>query len=217
MNRGIAGAVLLALAAAAPAAAQSAAGCSALLTAPAQGGWSEYNVRSSDGRSAIARFAIVGTERRDNRPLVWFENRVANPQGEVQIVSHVLVPGFPYQAAAPMAAVLQGTRGSPIRLNEAALTRARRSLPEVLRNITDACERAAFVAEEDVTVAAGEVRARHYRDAGRGVDIWVSEEVPFGVVKLTNAGNRSSVELRGRGEGARSSLRAAPVDMEASQ
>lgn len=184
--------------------------CSEQVKSPESGAWSEYNVRSPGGTSALTRLAVIGVEQNGDRELVWIETRAANPEGEVQAITQVLVPGFPYAASDLQAAVLEGRTGIPVRLTEPQVVRARQSAPPLVRAVADACESAELVGQEEVEVPAGKVLARHYRNALRGVDIWVSTEVPFGVVKLVNASDRSSMELRDRGRGAKSSLSGPP-------
>jgi len=204
----------LILAAAAMAAIPAALGaqqsCSELVHSPEPGAWSEYNVRSPSGTMALTRLAVIGAEKAGDQELIWVETRAANPEGEVQAITQVLVPGFPYAAGELQAAVLEGRTGVSVRLTEDQIVRARQSAPPLVRAVADACESADLVGQEEVEVPDGKVRARHYRNALRGVDIWVSTEVPFGVVKLVNASDRSSMELRDRGRGATSSLSASP-------
>ena len=188
--------------------------CSSLVRMPAQGAWSEYDVVSPSGTSAITRLAVIGSEKAEGRDMSWVETRAANTAGEVQAITHVLVPSFPYAGNELQAAVLEGTNGVAVRLTEAQVARARQSAPPLVRAVADACDSAELVGQEEVEVPAGKVRARHYRNALRGVDIWVSAEVPFGVVKLTNASDRSSMELRDRGRGAKSSLSGPPATAE---
>jgi hypothetical protein len=202
--------VLAAAMAAIPAALGAQQSCSSLVHSPESGAWSEYDVRSPSGSSTRTRLAVIGAETNGDRELVWVETRAANPEGEVQAITHVLVPGFPYEAGDLQAAVLEGRSGVPVRLTEAQIARARQSAPPLVRAVADACESAELVGQEEVEVPAGKVRARHFRNALRGVDIWVSTDVPFGVVKLANASDRSSMELRDRGGGAKSSLSGPP-------
>ncbi len=203
----LAAAALVAL----PAGLEAQQSCSEHVHLPRTGAWSEYDVRSPNGTAALTRLAVIGTEKSADLELSWVETRAANPEGEVQAITQVLVPAFPYGASDLRAAVLEGTNRIPLRLSDAQVARARQSAPPLVRAVADACEAAELVGQEEVEVPAGKVRARHYRNALRGVDIWVSEDVPFGVVKLTNASDRSSMELRDRGRGAKSSLSGPPA------
>ena len=93
--------------------------CSDQVRMPTQGAWSEYDVQSPSGTTAITRLAVIGSEKAGGRDLAWVETRAANPAGEVQAITHVLVPSFPYAGGDLQAAVLQGTNGVAVRLTEA--------------------------------------------------------------------------------------------------
>jgi hypothetical protein len=180
--------------------------CGGLLTTPAPGAYAEYQLTQKDGGRQQVRFAIVGSEARGGAHNVWFENRVAG-EGKPPVVSQVLVPGFPYDPSAVVAAALQPAAGPPIRLNEQQLSRLRQGLPGLLKAIVDGCRSSTLVGTETVKAGSRSVRATHYRNALRGSDIWVSSEVPFGIVKLTDGTDHSSMQLTATGTGAKSSFR----------
>ncbi|HET7604183.1 MAG TPA: hypothetical protein VFK36_14255 [Gemmatimonadales bacterium] len=180
--------------------------CGGLLTTPASGAYAEYQLtQGANGRQQV-RFAIVGGEDRGGTHNVWFENRVA-ADGKPPVVSQVLVPGFPYAPSAVAAAALQPAAGPPIRLNAQQLSRLRQGLPGLLKAIVDGCRSSTLVGTETLKVGSRSVRATHYRNALRGSDIWVSSEVPFGIVKLTDGTDHSSMQLTATGTGAESSFR----------
>ncbi len=183
--------------------------CGGALTGPAEGGYAEYRMTLGNGRVEQVRFAVVGVDTsRKGRP-VWFENRVQR-QGAPMVVSQVLVPGFPYQASSLLDASLQAGKGRPIHLTASQLGRARRQLPGLLRAIEEVCRSASLVGTETVRVGAGRLEARHYRNALRGSDIWVSSTVPFGIVKMTDGADKSAMELTGMGSDAKSSFSGSP-------
>ncbi|HEX6992240.1 MAG TPA: hypothetical protein VF151_10145, partial [Gemmatimonadales bacterium] len=104
-------------------------------------------------------------------------------------------------------AALQPVSGPPIRLNAQQLARLQRGLPGLLKSIVDGCRSGTLVGTETVKIGDRSIRAEHYRNALRGSDIWVSSEVPFGIVKLTDGTDHSSMELTAMGTGAKSSFR----------
>lgn len=189
-----------------PAAAQL---CEGAVRAPARGGWAEYVVQTPRGQgTTTVRYAIVGGEERGGRPFVRFETRVRGSGGSV--VTQALVPGFPYESAALQEVIVQRGSETPVRWGPALLVRARSAPHSALTQlIVAACTGAALVGEEEVTVPAGAFRARHFRNAEAGSDIWVRDEVPFGIVKLTGSGG-SSLELLDLGGGGRSSVTGTP-------
>jgi len=64
-----------------------------------------------------------------------------------------------------------------------------------------------LVGQESVTVPAA-----HFKDAATGYDVWLSEQVPFGMVKLRIAANEE-ILLSPYGAGATSSITETPIEM----
>lgn len=180
--------------------------CGGAVTAPPVGGYAVYDVTLPSGRVIATRFAVVGAENREGTRNIWFElwaRRDTLPPA----IGQVLVPGFPYDPSAVAAAWLQSfTADEPVELNPRELANTRRSLPPQVRNIVDGCKSASLVGTESVTVPAGTFRAQHYRNALRGSDIWVSSDVPFGIVKMSDAQQRGSMVLTRMGKDGKSSF-----------
>lgn len=184
--------------------------CEGAVRAPARGGWAEYVVQTPRGQgTTTVRYAIVGGEERGERPLVRFETRVRGAGGG-SVATQVLVPGYPYGSPAIREVIVQRGSETPVRWGPALLVRAR-SAPQSALNqlIIAACTGATLVGEEEVTVPAGAFRTRHFRNAEAGSDIWVREEVPFGIVKLTGSGG-ASLELLDLGDRGQSSVSGTP-------
>ncbi|MGE5927315.1 MAG: hypothetical protein ACM357_08170 [Gemmatimonadota bacterium] len=207
MIRGIGVAAAL-VASASPLAAQGR--CDGAVQAPAPGGWGEYVVVAPRGEApSTVRFAVIGREERGGSRLVRFETRVRGRSGG-SVVTQVLVPGYPYANEALQEVVVQRGKEPPVRWGPALLTRARASAQSALhRLIAGACGGATLVGEEEITVPAGVFRTRHFRNAEAGSDIWISEAVPFGIVKVTGP-EGASMELLGHGAGGRSSITGEP-------
>jgi hypothetical protein len=180
--------------------------CGGKITTPPEGAYAEYRLTQGNSGNQQVRFAIVGGEDRNGARNVWFENKVETA-GKAPVVSQVLVPGFPYDPSAVAGAALQPVSGPPIRLNAQQLARLQRGLPGLLKSIVDGCRSGTLVGTETVKIGDRSIRAEHYRNALRGSDIWVSSEVPFGIVKLTDGTDHSSMELTAMGTGAKSSFR----------
>ena len=207
MIRGIGLAAAL-LAGASPLAAQGR--CDSVVRAPAPGRWGEYVVVAPRGEApSTVRFAVLGREERGGRDLIRFETRVRGRSGG-SMVTQVLVPGYPYGNESLQDVIVQRGTESPVRWGPALLARARTSAPSALqRLIAGACAGATLVGEEEITVPAGVFRTRHFRNPEAGSDIWISEAVPFGIVKVTGA-EGASMELLGHGTGGRSSVTGEP-------
>jgi hypothetical protein len=182
---------LLAALAAIPAAASAQGACGGYVKAPSVGGWSEYVVRVPGSSDLGVRFAVTEAEARRQKQLVWFETRVNGGAGTM--VSRLLVPGYPYAASQDL------------------LLRARgQELPRLHKSIAEGCEAAQLVGDEQITVRAGTFRTKHFRSAQAGADFWVSTEAPFGLVKMTNSLDNSTMELVDRGTGAKTSITGTP-------
>jgi hypothetical protein len=182
--------------------------CGGKITMPSVGDYAEYRLTQGTSGNQQVRFAIVGGEDRNGARNVWFENKV-EAEGKAPVVSQVLVPGFPYEPSAVAGAALQPVSGPPIRLNAQQLARLQRGLPGLLKSIVDGCRSGTLVGTETLKVAGRSIGAEHYRNALRGSDIWVSSEVPFGIVKLLDGTGHSSMELTATGTGAKASFRSA--------
>lgn len=198
-----------ALLAAGPAALHAQGTCGGYIKAPAAGGWSEYVLRVPSSADLKVRLAVTGAESRQERKLIWFETRVDGPAGIM--VSQLLVPGYPYENAGLQDAVMKGLDGQVIQLGPNLLVRAReQELPRLHKSIVDGCASAQLVGNEQIKVPAGTFRTRHYKSAQAGADIWVSAEMPFGLVKMTNSIDNSSMELTGNGTDAKTSVSGTP-------
>ncbi len=183
--------------------------CGGLVKAPAVGGWSEYLVRVPGSSDLGVRLAVTGSDTRREQKLVWFETRVNGGAGTM--VSRLLVPGYPYATSQVEDAVLKGMNGQVVQLGPNLLLRARdQELPRLHKSIAEGCRAAQLVGDERVTVRAGTFRTKHYRSAQTGADFWVSSETPFGLVKMTNTMDNSTMELVDRGTDARSSITETP-------
>ena len=200
---------LLAALAAIPAAASAQGACGGYVKAPAVGGWSEYVVRVPGSSDLGVRLAVTDAEARREKQLVWFETRVNGGSGTM--VSRLLVPGYPYATSQVEDAVLKGMNGQVVKLGPDLLLRARgQELPRLHKSIADGCEAAQLVGDERVSVRAGTFRTKHFRSAQAGADFWVSNEAPFGIVKMTNTLDNSTMELVDRGTGAKTSITGTP-------
>jgi hypothetical protein len=185
--------------------------CGGAVRAPATGGWAEYVVLAPRGQApSTVRYAIIGGESRAGRSLVRFETRVRRAGKGRGMVTQVLVPGYPYEQSALQEVIVQRDRERSVRWGPALLARARASSRSALSSLIVAgCTGATVIGKEQVTVPAGSFEADHYRNAEAGSDIWVSAEVPFGLVKVTGP-EGAGLELLDHGRDARSSVAGEP-------
>jgi hypothetical protein len=196
------GAALLAIGLPLPAAAQD---CAVGIKPPAAGSWSEYTTK--DGKM---RLALLGTETRAGRNLVRMEISMSSREGPM--IMQVFAPGYPYQMSGIEDFVIKAAGQPAMRMSAQMLQMMANRMPKDL--IAEFCRNASMnrVGEESITVPAGTFRTIHYHDATSGNDVWVSESIPFGLVR-TKLKNGEEIELTSRGTDARSQITETPQEM----
>lgn len=198
--RTMAGAALLSLVV------QSAAAqdCTVGIKPPAPGSWAEY---SMEGGSM--RLALLGNETRAGRSLVRVEISMTSREGPM--IMQTLVPGYPYDGGAIEDMVIKHGDQPAMRMSAQMRQMMAPRMPK--DQIAEACRNARMtrVGEESITVPAGTFKTIHYRDAASGNDVWVSETLPFGLVKTKMA--QGEIVLTGQGTDARSRITETPQEM----
>jgi hypothetical protein len=131
---------------------------------------------------------------------------------EGPMIMQVLVPGYPYEMSSIEDVVIKPGNGPAMRLNAQMMGMMRGRMPKDA--IAEACRnnKMARVGEESVTVPAGTFRTVHYRDSGSGNEVWVSESVPFGMVR-TRLASGEEIVLKAKGAGATSQITEKPQEM----
>ena len=229
--RHLLGAAGLLLAVAVPAAAQDV--CSQYRPTPAVGSWAEYRT-DRDGQQMTSRLAVVGQEKRDGRDALWVETSATTPRG--RMISELLVPGYPYEPGSVMEMVVKrGDQPARKMLPEMlAMMRGggqsgQASAPPAggqgrgmgrggmgmggrggMSNWAQRCQEYTVVGKESVKVPAGAFEATHLRNAADSTDVWVSRDVPFGLVK--SEGRGATMELTGQGRDAKKSITETPQE-----
>jgi hypothetical protein len=155
------------------------------------------------------RFAIVGTERRGDTTLYWFEISGAGTgqSGAMQI----LIPGFDTDVSGIRGMIVK-TQGQPaMRMPEqmAAMMGQQTGQSTPVLDIGRRCGHAKVVGWETVKTPGGETRALHLQDADG--EAWLARDVPFGIVKAS--GKNGELLLTGKGTDAKSSITEKPLDM----
>jgi len=204
--------------------------CTQYRPTPAMGSWAEYQT-TRDGQSMKTRVAIVGQEKRDGKDAVWFESTMETPRG--RMISEMLVPSYPFEPGsaietvvkrgdqpamkmpAGMMGMMRGGQGQPqpSAPGQGAPGRGmgRGMGRSAAANWMQQCRSLTVVGQESVTVPAGTFKATHLRNASDSTDVWVSREVPFGMVKSQTAG--MTAELSAMGKDAKKSITETPKDM----
>lgn len=208
--------------------------CTQYRPAPAMGSWAQYK-SSREGQDFTTRIAVVGQEKRDGKDAVWFESTSETPRGKM--ISEVLVPGYPFAPDAVIEMVVkrgdqpamkmsgsmmsmmrgQGAQGSAPGQGQgqAGQGRAGRGAGMgrggAMANWAEQCRSLTVVGQESVKVPAGTFSATHLRNATDSTEVWVSREVPFGMVKSQSP--RMTMELTGMGKDAKKSITETPQAM----
>jgi hypothetical protein len=209
--------------------------CSQYRPAPAMGSWAQYH-SSRDGQDFTTRIALVGQEKRDGKDAVWVESSSETPRG--RMVSEVLVPAYPYAPDAVMEMVVKRgdqpamkMSGSMMGMMRGQGQAAQGSAPagqggqpgmgrgrgggmgrgNAMSNWAEQCRSLTVVGQESVKVPAGTFTTTHLRNAADSTDVWVSREVPFGMVKSQSP--RGTMELSGTGKDAKKSITETPQAM----
>ncbi|MGD8497195.1 MAG: hypothetical protein PVF05_13560 [Gemmatimonadales bacterium] len=168
------------------------------------GDWTEQTVDSPNGPMDM-RFSLVRS-----RGGTWYEVRAQTSAGAS--ILQMKVPGFPFTPA-QIEEVVTKTGSSPaVRLPDAMVrqyTQTAQTGP--LGDIRKQCLSAEVLGSENVSVPAGTFRTTHLRFPA-GSDVWVSDAVPFGIVRGEIPG-QGSMELKAHGTGAESSITGTPMDL----
>lgn len=172
-----------------------------------EGQWANYAVDAPFMKDKLNnRYAIVGTEG-DH---FWMEYEAGMPMDNGAMVMKVLIPGWPYGDDAIKRAMMQlptpeGAEPMPP-MEMPASSIQKDDLAEPIRM---ACEEIQNGIEDTVTVPAGTFSTLRISLRQIGKDVWVSDDVPFGIVKLADAQDKGTV-LTAYGDDAQPAITAEP-------
>jgi hypothetical protein len=172
------------------------------------GQWASYATGAQDSGGPV-RFAIVGSERRGDTTLYWFEVNTAGAPGREGVIQ-LLIAGFGTEASGVRGMVMKVGSRPAVKMPEqmVAMSSERVGQNNAGLLLARRCARAHVVGWETVTVPAGSLRALHVKEADIG-DAWLSADVPFGIVKLLLPSG-DEMALIERGMGAKSTITVAP-------
>lgn len=183
--------------------------CSSIERASA-GDWAEYEMTTAQGTGTM-RFAMLA-DGAASAPGPWFELS-GSVNGQNQVVQFQ-VDSWPFEPAEIEAAVVKMGTQPAMKLPEMVLTQMRSQANLPMGDLSESCRRSQLLGEESVEVPAGTFEAHRMRpsteDAGSDPDalVWVSGDVPFGIVKTEGADG--SMRLVGSGSDATSSITETP-------
>jgi len=208
--RGIVAAWLsLSLFAASPAAGQGQE-CLAGLKMPDVGQWAEYQGVMNKKDPYTLRYAVVGAEEREGKPMKWLELRMVGDKPDKNMVYQVLTPGNPAEMDQAQEIIFKPGDKQAMKMNGMMMKMIRGQLTKnsVLGNI---CEGVSVAGEESVTVPAGTFKALRYHNTKYDADTWVVPDLPFVMVK--SKGKDFELSRTSSGDGAKSSITETPQEM----
>ncbi|MFW6088395.1 MAG: hypothetical protein ACODAB_01505 [Gemmatimonadota bacterium] len=171
----------------------------------AVGAWTEHRLASPNGEMNV-RFALVS-----DRGATWYEVRSQTHAGAS--ILQLRVPGFPFTPAEIEEVVMKTGATPAMRVPDAMVEEYRASEQAgPLADIRAECRKAEVVGREEVTVAAGTFQTTHLRFPASDGDVWVSDQVPFGIVRGDIPG-QGTTELTSHGTGAVSAITETPVSL----
>lgn len=178
------------------------AACVALGTGPV-GAWARQQVEATSG-SLDMKFSLVAS-----RGSTWYEITAVTPQGTSII--QLEVPGFPFRPDQIESAVMK-TGATPAVIIPDAILRQYQTTAQAspMADIESQCRLAEVIGSEIITVAAGSFETTHLRFPGNGSNVWVSADVPFGIVRGEIDG-QGTLELVSFGSGATGSIMETPL------
>ena len=171
------------------------------------GQWARFAVDAPFMKDRLdSRYAIVGTEGSD----YWMEFEIATPMGNGSTIMKVLIPSWPYAEGAVKRVMMQlpmveGMDGMPPMELPASSMRNN----DVAEPIRMACTELEKGVEESLTVTAGTFSTTRIPLRSLGKDIWLSSDVPFGLVKMADTDDKG-MELMAFGSDAEPGITAEP-------
>lgn len=176
---------------------------------PTVGQWANYQTDVPLLKTKMeSRYAIVASEGTDDQLSYWLEMDIQMPMGKMTL--QFLVPGYPYETV--LGVVMKMAEGVPAMVYPPAMAASLKGNDNLSEPLRMACEASASGVQESITVPAGTFSALRISLRSLGKDIWISPEVPFGVVKMAEADGKG-LELLAYGMDAVSSITEEPQKM----
>lgn len=152
------------------------------------------------------RFALV-----TSRGATWYEIKAANPQGTS--ILQLEVPGFPFRPDQIRSAVMKTGAAPAVTIPDALLRQYQGTAQSgPLSDLEALCRTAEVIGSEDVTVAGGSFQTTHLRFPVNGNNMWVTGDVPFGIVRGEIEG-LGTLELLSFGSDATGSIAETPLSL----
>ena len=186
--------------------------CREIFRMPEVGAYSELHFSAADSDDLEIRFAVVGAEAVEGANHYWMEIAAARVADGEQLITQLLVPGYPFD--------VRDVKGYVLKLPDQPATRMPRQMIERMGASTTeemawekACAEAEDLGTADVSVAAGSFTARQFRthdEAGVQGEVWLVRTVPFAMVLMDHP--EGKMELIRYGMDATSLITEEPVE-----
>jgi hypothetical protein len=175
------------------------------------GDWAEYETTTPQGSSTM-RMALLAEGAAPDAG-EWFEiSAVVN--GESNTVQ-VLAGDWPYTPDDVEAVVMKVGAQPAMRVPDQMLSQMRGQMSTPMGQLSMTCPESELVTTESIETPAGTFDAYHIRPPAENpeaeADVWLSTDVPFGIVRSEGAGG--SMVLIAHGDDATSRITETPVDM----
>lgn len=175
---------------------------------PSVGQWAKYRMDVPFLNEKMeSRYAVVATQAVDGREHFWLEMLV--PMAGGTMIMQFLVPGYPYDGDTVRGMVMKMGDGMPAMVYPPEMAGSMSSNDSLSKPLQIACDQSESGTVESVTVPAGTFRALRVPARGLGKDIWISADVPFGVIKMAEPDGKG-LELIAYGADAESSITETP-------
>jgi len=176
------------------------------------GEWADYRWKGGRTEGSSMRMALVGTEAVAGKPNYWYEIAFSDAKRGKTILQ-VLVPGFGFQASSIHGLILKSGTDPAMRMPEQMVQMMAGQMGQnFATEFARKCQEMDLVGWEQLTIPAGTFRALHVRHAGEQTDAWLVPDVYFGLVRA-QLKDGSSMEMTGKGTGAKSSITETPQMM----
>lgn len=177
------------------------------------GEWAEYETTTPQG-SGTMRMALLPEGAAPDEGQ-WFE--ISGEMNGQNSIIQVLADEWPYMPDDVVAVVVKMGAQPAMRLPEQMLGQMRDQMRTPIGELSNVCAESELVASESVETPAGTFDAHRIQPPAGGADaeaeVWLSTDVPFGIVK--SEGAAGSMVLTGMGSDATSTITETPGEMPA--
>ena len=176
------------------------------------GEFADYRWKGGRTEGSTMRMALVGTEAVAGKPNYWYEIAF-NDATRGKTILQVLIPGFGFQASSIHGLILKSGTEPAMRMPQQMVQMMAGQMGQnFATEFARKCQQMDLVGWEQLTVPAGSFRALHIKDAAEQTDAWLVPDVYFGIVRA-RLKDGSSMEMTGKGTGAKSSITETPQMM----